>query len=64
MIFEENKKFEKIGSTLGYIFGYLIFTTILFFILLLKPMHLSYIGVMSITMLITLIGIVIKILLK
>jgi len=65
MIFEEDKKVEKIGSILGYIFSYFLFTTILYLILLsLKSWNVSYISVIVITIVITLIGIVIKNLLK
>ncbi|MBU90158.1 hypothetical protein CMO94_01345 [Candidatus Woesearchaeota archaeon] len=67
MIFEENKTIEKIGEKSGYIFSYFLFTTILFFILILLkkiPESWSYIHVMGITILIALIGVAIKRFLK
>ncbi len=67
MIFEENKNIEKIGMVLGYIFSYFLFTTILFFILVLLrkiPETWSYFHVMAITILIAFIGVIIKRLLR
>ena len=67
MIFEENKTIEKIGEKLGYVFSYFLFTTILFFILILLkkvPESWSYLYVMGITILIALVGIAIKRILK
>jgi len=67
MIFEQNKSLEKLGEKLGYIFSYFLFTTILFFILMLLkkiPQSWSYFHVMGITILIALIGIIIKRFLK
>jgi|TARA_Y100000310_G_scaffold312853_1_gene360594 hypothetical protein len=67
MIFEENKTIEKIGEKSGYVFSYFLFTTILFFILILLkkiPESWSYIHVMGITILIALIGVAIKRFLK
>ena len=67
MIFEQNKAIEKLGEILGYIFSYFLFTTILFFILMLFkkiPESLSYFHVMGITILIALTGAIIKKFLK
>ena len=67
MIFEQNKSIEKLGEKLGYIFSYLLFTAILFFILVLMkkiPESWSYMHIMGITILIAIMGIMIKILLK
>ncbi|MDP6138642.1 MAG: hypothetical protein QGI89_00890 [Candidatus Woesearchaeota archaeon] len=67
MIFEQNKSLEKLGEKLGYVFGYFLFTTILFFILLLLkkiPETWSYFHIMGITILIALLGVIIKRLLK
>ncbi|MCH8003551.1 MAG: hypothetical protein IH934_02875 [Nanoarchaeota archaeon] len=67
MIFEENKTIEKIGEKLGYIFSYFLFTTILFFILVMLkkiPESWSYTHVMGIVILIALVGVIIKRFLK
>jgi len=67
MIFEENKTIEILGEKLGYIFGYFLFTTILFFILMVLkkiPESWSYIHIMGIVALIILVSAVIKRFLK
>lgn len=67
MTFEQNKSIKKLGEILGYIFSYFLFTTILFFILVLLkkiPETWNYFHVMGITILIVLIGAIIKRLLK
>ncbi len=67
MIFEENKTVEKVGEKLGYMFSYLIFTTILFFILALLnkiPESWSYIHIIIIAMLFVLVSMIIKRFLK
>ena len=67
MIFEENKTIEILGEKLGYIFSYFLFTTILFFILMVLkkiPESWSYIHVMGIVALIVLVSTVIKRFLK
>ena len=67
MTFEQNKGIEKLGEKIGFIFSYFLFTTILFFILVLLkkiPESWSYLYVMGITILIVLIGAIIKRLLK
>lgn len=67
MIFEENKNIEKVGGVVGYLFSYFLFTTILFFILVLLrkiPESWSYFHVMAITILIAFLGIIIKRLLR
>tara|TARA_Y100000310_G_C20615600_1_gene780447 strand:- start:1344 stop:1547 length:204 start_codon:yes stop_codon:yes gene_type:complete len=59
MIFEENKIIAKWGEITGYIFSYFLFTTILFFILILLkkiPESWSYLSIMIITALIALLG--------
>ena len=67
MIFEENRSLQKIGEIVGFICMYLLFTTILFFILVLLdkiPSSWSYFHIMAITFLIALIGAIIKRFLK
>ena len=67
MILEENNTIEKVGEKLGYVFSYFLFTTILFFILLLLkklPESWFYIHVMGIVILIVITGTIIKRLLK
>ncbi len=67
MLFEQNKSLQKFGEKIGFIFSYFLFTTILFFILLLLnkiPESWSYFHIMAITFLIALIGIIFKRLLK
>ena len=64
MIFEENQLFEKIGIKLGYLIGYFLFTTILFLVLTLYKKPVNYFEVILITLSITLIGTLIKRLLK
>ena len=57
----------KIGEIIGYIFGYFIFTTILYFILVLLkkiPEDWDYFYVVGITLIIMVVGITIKKLLK
>ncbi len=58
---------EKIGERAGYSASYLLFTTILFFVLKLSnklPESWNYLNVMLVTFIIALIGIIIKKLLK
>jgi len=67
MIFEENKNIEKVGEVVGYIFSYFLFTTVLFFILVITkkiPESWSYFHVMIITVSIAIIGVIIKRLLR
>ena len=67
MIFEENKTIIKFGIVIGYLFSYFLFTTVLFFILVVLekiPESWSYIHVMEITILIALVGFLTKKLLK
>ena len=65
MIFEQTKIYENFGYKLGYIFSYFLFTTVLYFILILvRKTQLSYPYVMGIALLIALIGTAIKKLLK
>ncbi len=63
MIFEQSKSTEKFGEKIGYVFSYFLFTTVLFFILILLnkiPNSWSYFHIMMITFLIALLGVVIK----
>jgi len=58
---------EKFNKKFGYIFGYFLFTTIVYFILtLLKriPQNWTYLHIMGITLIITIIGISLKKLLR
>jgi len=67
MLFEQNNNIEKFGKKIGYIFAYFLFTTILFFILRLLnkiPDSWSYYSIMVITLVIALLGVVIKRFLK
>jgi len=67
MIFGQDKAMEILGEKVGYLFSYFLFTTILFLILVLLkkiPETWSYAHIMGITILIALIGSIIKISLK
>jgi len=56
---------EKVGNKMGYVFGYFLFTTILFLILnLVKKSGWNYLNTIGITILIVIIGVSIKKLLK
>lgn len=62
-VFEQNKAVEKIGKAIGYVLSYIIFTTLLFLALsYLKKMPSSwnYFYVAGITLAITIMGIIIK----
>jgi len=59
MKFEEDKKIEDIGKMTGYLTGYFLFTTMLFFVLMLTekmPVGWNYLYMMGITLLIMLTG--------
>lgn len=63
MIFEQNNLIERFGEKIGYVFSYFLFTTMLFFILILLnkiPNSWSYFHILTITFIIALLGIVIK----
>lgn len=63
MIFEQNNSIKRLGEKIGYVFSYFLFTAILFFILRLLnkiPSFYSYFHIVIITLLIVLIGIIIK----
>jgi len=63
MFFEQNNSIERFGEKIGYVFAYLLFTSILFFILTLldnAPNPRSYFYIMIITFLIALVGALIK----
>lgn len=62
-VFEQNKAAEKIGKAIGYVFSYLLFTTVLFLVLsYLKKMPSSwnYFYAAGITIAVTVIGIITK----
>jgi len=63
MIFEQNKSIEKMGEKIGYLFSYILFTTIVFFIfsfLNKLPSNWSFFHIMGVTLLIAIVGIIIK----
>jgi hypothetical protein len=67
MIFERNSLIEKMGEKAGFITAYLLFTTVLFFILtFLNKIHSSwsYFHIMGITIIISIIGILVARFLK
>jgi hypothetical protein len=67
MIFEQDKSTEKLGEKIGFAAGYFLFTTILFLILLLLnklPASWTYLHIMAITLVIVLMGFLVKRLLK
>jgi hypothetical protein len=67
MVIELDKLVEKFGERAGYVVGYFLFTTVLFFILLLLNKiseSFSYIHVMAITFLIAVLGVIVKRFLK
>ena len=54
---------ERLGKIIGYIFAYLIFTTVLFFIISFfnkLPLSWGYLHIASITLVVSLLGIVLK----
>lgn len=59
MVFEQKGTDEKIGIVVGFIFMYFVFTTILFYILILLeklPKSWNYFYIMIITAIVVLIG--------
>jgi len=67
MIFEENKIIEEYGEKAGFLLAYIIFTTILYFIFFFLnklPTIRSYWYLITATLMITIIGLIIKRLLK
>ena len=67
MVLENNGGAEKLGRDLGYAFGYLLFTTSMFFILSFTgrlPHGFGYLHVAGITLLITCAGFVFRRLLQ
>lgn len=61
MIFERNKSVEKCGRKIGYLFSYLLFTTMLYFILINKlPTDWSFFHVMIISLLVVVVGTIIQ----
>jgi len=64
---EENKFIEKLGQRIGYVFSYIVFTTILFYLLnfLNKlPDDWNYFNIAFLTFFIALLGLILKRLLK
>ena len=62
MVFEQNRKMEKLGEIFGFFSAYFLFTTVLFMILILLdklPEMWSYFDIMGITFFITILGIII-----
>jgi len=59
MIFEQNKPIEKTAKKLGFIFSFLLFTTILYFILNISK-HFYYLDSALIVLSIVIIGTIIK----
>ena len=67
MLFNENELMDKAGIMAGFVFGYFLFTTILFFLLTFLnkiPEDWTYLHIASLTLLITLIGAFLKYLLR
>jgi len=67
MIFRKQHLAETWGKRAGYLFAYFLFTTLLYFILLLLhklPVRWNYIHIMIVTLMVTLTGAIIKRLLK
>jgi len=63
MILDQDKTIEKFGKKVGFVFGYFLFTTILFFLLNASnkiPDFWSYFHIMGITLSITLVGAFLK----
>jgi hypothetical protein len=67
MICEQNKSMEMVGQKIGYLFSYILFTTIVFFIFSFLdklPANWSFYHIMGITLLISIAGIIVKVILK
>lgn len=61
MFGEHNSTSEKVGYRLGFLFSYFIFTTALYLILLVTGRHsLQYVYVMMITLAISIIGFLVR----
>ena len=61
MKFEENSFIKKFGEKIGYLFGYFLFTTILFFVLSFSSNNeINYFSVVLITIVITGLGMILK----
>lgn len=63
---EQNKSIEKIRMETGFLFSYLLFTTLLFgiFLFLNKLNELNYFHILGITLLMTILGFIINRLLQ
>ena len=67
MNFEQDATIEKIGEKVGFVFAYLMFTTILFFVLKFVhkiPLTWNYINIAEITLVVAITGLIVKWLLK
>ena len=67
MKFEDDRFVENFGKRFGYVFGYFLFTTFLFLILVFSnrlPRSWNYFDIVIITLAITVIGITLKRLLR
>lgn len=67
LIFDQDRRFEIVGKKIGYVIGYFIFTTILFYVLHFMnklPRSWSYVHVMGITISIAMFAVIVKRLLK
>ena len=67
MGFDDAGLIKKSGEKVGYTLSYFLFTTILYFVLILAkkiPVSWSYLHIMGITLIISLVGIVLKRVLK
>lgn len=63
MNFDESKRLEKFGEKTGYLFSYLMFTTLMFFILTIlgsMPDGWTYFHIMGITLSVTILGTALK----
>ena len=66
-MFNDDTRTQKVGETLGFLIGYFVFTTILFFALtFLKkiPTSWTYFHIIGLTIVVTLVGTTIRRLLK
>ena len=64
---EENKTVQKIGENAGFIFAYLLFTNILYFLLVFLnkiPTGWGFFHILGVTLFVVLAGLIIKRLLK
>lgn len=67
MFFKQDESIEELGESVGYVLGYFLFTTVLFFVLSFLnklPRSWSFFHMMAVTVLISFIGVVAKRFLK